>query len=138
MSALDLLGDPLPEPLPHNSRLTSEDELVGHEIRAVFLNTQGTYGFAGMVIVTATGCWIALDCEQDGDDAYLTVERPSLHGEPVALTGYVPANQLRATNCVSEAEFTRLSAIEAAAKEQEKARRVARLRAQLAAEETQP
>ena len=69
----DLLGDPLPEPLPCHSRLTDESQLAGHEVRAVFLETSGIWGHAGMVIVTATGCWMTFEAEEDGDEHYIRV-----------------------------------------------------------------
>lgn len=36
MSQTDLLGDPLPDPLPEGERFTRMEQLVGHTIKAVF------------------------------------------------------------------------------------------------------
>ncbi|MEJ1934500.1 hypothetical protein WDZ92_30250 [Nostoc sp. NIES-2111] len=128
----DLLGDPLPEPLPSNSRLTRMSDLVGHEVRAVFDETQGTYGHAAMVIVTATGCWLALDIEGcDLDDAYISVY--SEHNpKPIELIGYVPAAQLLNENCITDAEYRRLKVLEDEHAETERQRKANHLRRQLA------
>lgn len=128
----DLLGDPLPEPLPSNSRLQSMDELIGHEVRAMFDETRGIHGSAALVIVTATGCWLALDIEGYGiDDAYVTATR-DYSSTPVELVGYVPAAQLLAANCVTDAEYRRLKALEDEHAEVERQRKANHLRRQLA------
>lgn len=137
--AHDLLGDPLPEPLPAHSRLTDADQLVGHEVRAVFTDTVGTYGHAEMVIVTATGCWLAMDIQGVSlEDAELTVIRP-YSSKPVELIGYVPASQLRSESCVTDSEYHRLKALEdehketeRQHKETERQRKANRLRQELA------
>lgn len=134
MSAgVDLLGDPLPDPLPSNSRLLYEDELRGHEIRAVFMDTLGIYGQASMVMVTATGCWIVFDAEADSEGVTIKIDRPySGTAKAVELIGYVPAQQLLDANCISTAEFARLKAIEDEDAAAKKATRANHLRNQLA------
>lgn len=128
----DLLGDPLPEPLPSNSRLQNMEELIGHEVRAMFDDTRGIYGHAALVIVTATGCWLVLDIEGYGlDDAYVTAER-DYSATPVELIGYVPSDQLLAANCITDAEYRRLKALEEQHAETERQRKANQLRRQLA------
>lgn len=129
----DLLGDPLPEPLPTNSRLTDEDQLIGHEVRAVFMSTRGTYGYAEMVIVTATGCWLAFHIDGCGEDSSLAVDRGYYHREAIELIGYVPAADLLHRNCVTDSEYRRLLAVEEEQKETERQRKANQLRQQLAA-----
>jgi len=128
----DLLGDPLPEPLPSNSRLTRMSDLVGHEVRAVFDDTQGTYGHAAMVIVTATGCWLALDIEgYNLDDAYISVVAEH-NPKPIELIGFVPASYLLNEDCISDAEYRRLKALEEEHEEVQRQRKANHLRQQLA------
>lgn len=130
----DLLGDPLPEPLPTNSRLTDEEQLIGHEIRAVFCSTSGTYGHADMVIVTATGCWIVFEIDGSAiDDAELYVDRGRyISGTPTELIGYVSASDLLHANCVTDSEYRRLRALEDEHAETERQRKANHLRQQLA------
>lgn len=129
----DLLGDPLPEPLPSNSRLTDEDQLIGHEVRGVFINTRGTYGHAAMVIVTATGCWMVFDIDGVArDDASITVDAGHYQREPVELIGYVRSFDLLHANCVTEPEYRRLVALEEAHAVTERQRKANHLRQQLA------
>jgi hypothetical protein len=128
----DLLGDPLPEPLPSNSRLTRMSDLIGHEVRAVFDDTQGTYGHAAMVIVTATGCWLALDIEGYSlEDAYISVVAEH-SSKSIELIGFVPASQLLNENCISDAEYRRLRALEEQHEEVQRQRKANHLRQQLA------
>lgn len=129
----DLLGDPLPDPLPTNSRLTDEDQLIGHEVRGVFINTRGTYGHAAMVIVTATGCWMVFDIDGVAlDDASITVDAGHYQRGPVELIGYVRSFDLLHSNCVTEPEYRRLAALEREHEETERLRKANHLRQQLA------
>lgn len=130
----DLFGDPLPEPLPTNSRLTDEDQLIGHEVRAVFMSTRGTFGYAAMVIVTATGCWIVFDIDGVAmDDASIYVDPGHYHRGPVELIGFVSAGDLLRANCVTDSEYRRLRALEEEHAETERQRKANHLRQQLAA-----
>lgn len=134
----DLLGDPLPAPLPTNSRLIDEAELAGHEIRAMFIETRGTLGYPSTVIVTATGCWMVLGIGgSELDDAYIKVDTGDYHRQPSELIGYVPADELAAANCVTDAEYRRLKALEDQQKEEARQREAERLRERLAALEKQ-
>ena len=132
MSNTDLLGDPLPEPLPTNSRLTSVEQLIGHEIRGTYMATTGIWGYAGLVLVTATGCWITFDTEDDGDEHYIGVTT-EYSGKAVELVGYVPAETLFLDECISGAEFARFEAMEKEHAIVEKERKANRLRRELAA-----
>lgn len=129
----DLLGDPLREPLPSNSRLIDEAELVGHEIRAMFVQVRGTLGYPNTVIVTATGCWLVLGISgSDLDDAYIKVDTGDIWREPVELIGYVPADDLLDANCVTDAEYRRLKALEDQQMAKATEREAERLRKRLA------
>lgn len=129
---VDLLGDPLPEPLPSNERLTSIHDLAGHEVRAVFEGTSGTYGHAALVIVTATGCWLALDVGGYSFEECQIEVIAQYSSKPIELVGFVRADDLRRKNCISDAEYTRLRRLEQEHKEIERQRKANHLRQQLA------
>lgn len=65
----DLFGHVLPEPeeLPRDKQLTDLTELIGHTVKLVFEGTDlKTMPFnADAVIVTETGCFIALKADDD-------------------------------------------------------------------------
>lgn len=138
----DLLGDPLPEPLPANLQLQDADELTGHSILAVFDSPNGRYQ-VDLVIVTATGCWLALEAETDGcgeDSASIqNVGRYRRYStEPALLSDYVSAKELLRAGVINSGEHERLRAVEKEREAEENARKVGRLRQQLAMLEPKP
>ena len=142
MPETDLLGDPIPEPLPDGVRLNDSSELHGHTILAVFESPGGRYA-SDMVIVTATRCWIVFRAEVDGyandESAYINVKHSYIHrGDPETLHDYVSARELLQSNCIQQAEYVRLKALEDQRENEVKAKRAARLRSELAQLEGQP
>lgn len=106
--ALDLLGDPLPEPLPSNLHLTDIEELVGHTIKAAIENPNGRRD-ADLLIVTETNCWMAF-CGEPGDDdesASARIVGPGF-GKPMALSDFASPITLKNHGCISESEYAYL------------------------------
>lgn len=99
--AHDLLGDPLPEPLPSGERFRYFDQLVGHTILAVFEGMQCARD-ADVVIVTETKCWLAAGAEDDGDSADICVYDTYSQR---SLNDYVKAKDLLDSGCINQGEF---------------------------------
>jgi hypothetical protein len=131
----DLLGDPLPEPLPANQQLTDVDQLQGHSILAVFDLPNGRYQ-ADLVIVTESGCWLVMNAEVDGcgeDAASIAVVRHRGYTTNQRdLSDYVSANELLRAGVINTGEHARLRAMEQEREAAKNAETAARLRAQLA------
>lgn len=128
MPEIDLLGDPVAEPLPAGERLRYFDQLVGHKILAVFEGTE-CEPYEDVVIVTETKCWLTAQAEHDGDSAYIVVSNSYRERN---LSDYVKAKRLLETGCINQGEYEVLSKAEAE-KEAVKRERIANhLRQQLA------
>ena len=128
----DLLGDPIPEPLPENIQLFDIADLKGHTIRAAIDYGHGRY-HADIVLVTATGCWLALEAEVDGcgdDSAEVKVVRKNWRAETITLHDYVNADTLFNEGCITASERTHLLGVEAERRKQNAADRAQRLRAE--------
>lgn len=109
MSQTDLLGDPLPDPLPEGERFTELSQLVGHTVQAVFDNNYRLRGRGvEAVIVTQTKCWVPLSAEHDYESAFLRVVRYGAH----TLHDFVRAKDLLDTGCITQAEFLELKKVE--------------------------
>lgn len=126
MSNTDLLGDPLPDPLPEGERFTRIEQLVGHTVKAVFEDTKG----AQLVIVTDTLCWLPMDADSDGDSTYIAVPYVGAHR---TLTDFVPATPLFHAGCITQAAYADLKKIEDDAAEVNRQRLLNHHRQQLAA-----
>lgn len=109
MTNLDLLGDPLPEPLPSGERLRYWNDLVGHTIIAAFEDFRKDRNDIDILLVTETKCWIAGAATHDGfeDAPYLEVvtRGDSLHD-------FVTAQRLLDANCINPSEFAELQKAE--------------------------
>lgn len=128
MSQTDLLGDPLPDPLPENERLKYWSDLEGHTIAATFEDPLGRFDVE-LVIVTTTGCWLVVSSEiEDSEHSRIYVEQHT--GE--VLSDFVSARELLNAGLISQVEFTQLDGVEKARKEEENKRKAERLRKQLA------
>ena len=136
------LTHPEPPPtLPVSKMLTSTDDLVGHTIRAVFDGPNGERK-AEMVIVTETGCWLALQAEAPdacGDDADILVCKDSAwsawgnrKGELCTLADFVSPIQLHLEGIISSSELEYLNSAKQQRDAKRNAERAARLRAEAA------
>ena len=128
---IDLLGDPLPEPIPSNEQLTEWHELVGHTIKAV-INCPTSDHKLDAILITETNCWMGLVAETDsfGND------RPTLqivgerYQDPRSLSAFASAQELKSAACINEEQFQHLKASEVAAKKKLASAQAVRYRAQ--------
>ena len=130
--------------LPSRTRLTSEEQLEGHTIKAMVTCPNGRLRYrASLVIVTETLCWLVLDTS----DSYCSEEKASIDvrqcssrgyssncGKPEeALHDYLGASDMFHYGLISSAQRDALLEIEAAVEKNEKQKKAAELRKQLAA-----
>lgn len=128
MPEIDLLGDPVAEPLPAGERLRYFDQLVGHKILAVFEGTE-CEPHVDVVIVTETKCWLTAHAERDGDSAYIVISGSYRENN---LSDYVKAKRLLDAGCINAGEYDVLSKAEAEKEASERERKANHLRQQLA------
>lgn len=108
-------------------------DLVGHTIKAVIEHPMGKRD-AQVVIVTETGCWLALSAEGGSYDEAPTIEvQPMYHGgSDVPLGDYLSAGDAFHNGLINQATYELLRAKEAEEREAEKKAKADRLRKQLA------
>lgn len=123
----DLLGDPMPAPLPSGEQLRYFDQLVGHTILAVFEGSLCA-PHVDVVIVTETKCWLVAHADHDGDSAFIVVKDYGLHH---SLSHYVKAKDLFDAACINQGEFDVLRKAEEAREAVERERQKNQLRRQL-------
>lgn len=117
--------------LDQDIQLRSAESLVGHTIKAVIQSTCGKRQ-VGLVIVTETGCWLALDAENDGDEAILEVDPLYSGGKDIPLGDYLSAHDAFTHGLINKPTHDFLRAKEDAAEAEEKKRKADRLRKELA------
>lgn len=124
--------------LPEGKRLLCEEDLMGHTIKAVVDCPLGRLGNqVDMVIVTETLCWLVLETE----DSYSCEERASItvrghqysYRTSETLHDYLGAIDMFRYGLISSAQRDALLEIEAAVETNEKQKKAAELRKQLAA-----
>ena len=112
-------------------QLRSAESLVGHTIKAVIQSTGGKRQVS-LVIVTETGCWLALDAQNDGDYAILEVEPTFYGGADIPLGDYLSAHDAFMHGLINKPTHDFLRAKEDEAEAEEKKRKADRLRKELA------
>lgn len=119
--------------LDQDTQIRDFDDLVGHTIKAVIEQPMGKRE-ADVVIVTETGCWIALKAEGGSYDEAPTLEidQPYYGGKEVTLGDYLSAADALHSGLINQATFELLRAKELQEKEAEKKAKADRLRKQLA------
>ena len=119
--------------LDQEIQLRNLDDLVGHTIKAVIEHPMGKRDVA-VVIVTETGCWLALNAEGGSYDEAPTIEvDPSYYGgSDIPLGDYLSAVDALHHGLINQATFELLRAKEIEEKEAEKKAKADRLRRQLA------
>jgi len=119
--------------LDQEIQLRSLEGLVGHTIKAVIESTGGKR-HARLVIVTDTGCWLALDATSDGDRDYeiLEVDPPGLGMADIPLGDYLSAHDAFTHGLINKPTHNILRAKEEEAVAAEKKRKADRLRKELA------
>lgn len=114
-------------------QLRNLEDLVGHTIKAVIENPVGKRDVA-VVIVTETGCWLALNAEGGSYDEAPTIEvDPSYYGgSDIPLGDYLSAGDAFQNGLINQATYELLRVKEEEARQAEKKAKAARLRKQLA------
>lgn len=119
--------------LDQDIQLRSLDSLVGHTIKAVIENPCGKRD-VGVVIVTDTGCYLALKAEGGSYDEAPTIEvEPTYYGaQDIPLGDYLSAGDAFHNGLINQATYELLRVKEMEEKEAEKKAKADRLRRQLA------
>lgn len=133
MTHVDLLGDPLPKPLPMNTRLTEFDQLVGRTIKAAFTETFA-YFDTSLVLVTETGCWLTANAENGmyEEPASLSVGYEYSLPSAKTLDDFVCPLDLLNAGCISSSEYQQLKVLQDERNAKQRDRTAALLRAELA------
>jgi len=117
--------------LDQETQLRSVNGLIGHTIKAVIQSTGGKRQVS-LVIVTETGCWLALDAQNDGDYAILEVEPTFYGGADIPLGDYLSAHDAFTNGLINKAAYDILKAKETEAEVAKINARAKRLREELA------
>lgn len=119
--------------LDQEIQLRDFGDLVGHTIKAVIEHPMGKRE-ADVVIVTETGCWLALSAEGGAYDEAPTIEVHPMYygGSDVPLGEYLSAGDAFHSGLINQATYELLKAKEAEDREVEKKAKADRLRKQLA------
>lgn len=118
--------------LDQDMQIRNLDDLVGHTIKAVIEPTGKRE--VGIVIVTETGCWLALNAEGGSYDEAPTIEvdPPYYGGCDVPLGDYLSARDAFMNGLVNQPTYELLRAKELEEAEAKKKEKADRLRKQLA------
>jgi hypothetical protein len=119
--------------LDQDRQIRDWDGLVGHTIKAVVASPSGPMDVAA-VIVTETGCWMAIDAESGAHDEApsVFVSFPYYGSDDVPLNQYLSAADSLHAGLINQATYQLLRAKEDAAKAESKKRKAEHLRRQLA------
>ena len=126
--------NPQSTPLPRDCQIRDVKNLVGHTIKAVIENPTGPQN-VDVVIVTETGCWLALNAEGGSyeDKPYLVTHPPYAGGADVPLEEYLSAQDALLAGLVNQPTYELLRARELEAEAADKKARAEKLRRELAA-----
>ena len=118
--------------LDQDVQIRSLEGLVGHTIKAVMVPTGKRQ--ADIVIVTETGCWLAIQAEGGtyDEDLTLEVDPPYYGSQDIPLGDYLSAHDAFHHGLVNQPTYELLKAKEQEAREAEKKVKADRLRKQLA------
>jgi hypothetical protein len=117
--------------LDQEIQLRDLNSLVGHTIKAVIEGPMGKSD-VDIVIITETGCWLALKAEGGGYDEAPTIETHPYYGGDRPLGDYLSAMDALHHGLINKTTFELLRAKEMEEKEAENKERIDRLRKQLA------
>lgn len=119
--------------LDQEIQLRDMSDLVGHTIKAVIEHPAGKRDVQ-VVIVTETGCWMALSAEGGSYDEAPTIEvEPSYYGaSDIPLGDYLSAGDAFHSGLINQSTYELLRLKEMEEKEAEKKTKADRLRRQLA------
>lgn len=118
--------------LDQDIQIRSLEGLIGHTIKAVMKPTGKRQ--ADIVIVTETGCWLALQAEGGSYDEAptLEVDPPYYGGQDIPLGDYLSAHDAFCNGLVNQPTYELLKAKEAEEAEAQKKVKANLLRKQLA------
>lgn len=117
--------------LDQDIQIRSLDGLVGHTIKAV-IQPLGKRE-VGVVLITETGCWLALCALSSHDEApVLEIDPPYYGSADVPLLDYLSAQDMFDHGLLNQPTYELLKAKEDQAEAAEKQVKAARLRKQLA------
>ena len=129
--------------LPEGKRLLTEEDLVGHNIKAMVTYPNGRLSYrASLVIVTETRCWLVLDTTESyscEEKASINVRQCHSSGysrniapQAETLHDYLDASDMFHHGLISSAQRDALLEIEAAAESKKKQEKAVELRKELA------
>lgn len=118
----DLLGDPLPEPLPANQHLHWH-ELVGHTIKAVIEDPAGIKE-ADVLIITETNCFLPVRAIPEDQDTASISTGQGFFSSPSALSEWASARELLDAGAINAGEYQALKEAEDRRKAEAKARQI--------------
>lgn len=119
--------------LDQDIQLRSLDDLAGHTVKAVIEHPSGKRQ-VDVVIVTETGCWLALKADGGSYDEAPTIEvEPSYYGaSDIPLSDYLSAGDAFHNGLINQPTYEILRAKERDEAEAAKKAKADRLRKQLA------
>ena len=118
--------------IDQDTQLRSLEHLVGHTIKAVIENPCGKRDVS-VVLITETGCWLALDTDGGTHDEkpYVMVDPPYASSSDVPLSEYLTAVDMMHAGLVNQATYELLREKERAAQAAERKAEADRLRRKL-------
>lgn len=118
--------------IDQDTQLRSLEHLVGHTIKAVIENPCGKRDVS-VVLITETGCWLALDADGGTHDEkpYVTIDPPYAGSSDVPLSDYLSAVDMVQAGLVNQATYELLREKERAARAAERKAEADRLRRKL-------
>jgi hypothetical protein len=119
--------------LDQDIQIRDLDDLVGHTIKAVIQSPAGKRQ-VDVVIVTETGCWLALSAEGGSFDEAPTIEtHPTYYGGfDIPLSEYLSAGDALHNGLINQATYELMREREAQERDAEKKTKLDRLRKQIA------
>ena len=118
--------------LDQDCQLRTWESLVGHTVKAVIQSPAGKRDVSA-VIITETGCWMALDADGGSyyEKPYVEIDPPHLSGPDIPLNRYVSATDMWSAGLINQATYRLLKGAEEKEEAAERKAKADRLRKQL-------
>ena len=118
--------------LDQDCQLRNWESLVGHTVKAVIQSPAGKRDVSA-VIITETGCWMALSADGGYESAQdVEIDRPTFGSDPdIPLNRYVSATDMWRAGLINQATYRLLKEAEEEEKAAERKAKEDRLRKQL-------
>lgn len=119
-------------PLDQDCQIRDWEGLVGHTIKAVIQSPAGALDVSA-VIITETGCWMALDADGGSyeEKPYVEIHPPYGGGQDIPLDRYVSATDMWQAGLINQSTHQMLRAKEEEKEAAERKVKADRLRKQL-------